>query len=104
MILGLEFTLFAYLLLAALYWLLRGFSESAALSFMVLSNIVFLYYINALLVIYLCFQLLLVGALYVFITSRPRQRSPSLDVACLSWLASRQHPDLAQQPFHGDHF
>ena len=75
MIFGFELTVFCYALLAAVFGLLRRRSPTLALQTLVVANLALLYVANPVLLAYLAFQVLLVGLLYAFITSKPGQRS-----------------------------
>jgi D-alanyl-lipoteichoic acid acyltransferase DltB (MBOAT superfamily) len=71
MILGLEVTLFLYLLLASLYWLVRSLGAVlGALRMLVVCNVLLLYVANPVLFFYLAAQFLLVAGLYVWLGRR----------------------------------
>lgn len=82
MILGLEMTLVVYGLLAAVFAWLRRHSDTGALRFMVVANLMVLYHINSLLFLYWVAQLGWVGLLYRFIAGGNTPRSLHW-----SWLA-----------------
>jgi len=79
-ILGLEFTLLAYLVLAALFALLRRRGETPALAFLVVANVLLLWLANPALLLYLALQTLWVLLLYLAL--RDGRRSPQW-----AWLA-----------------
>lgn len=64
MIFGLELTLFLYLFLACVYWLVKDRAPYAALGLLVTANVVLLYVANPLLFIYLTGQILWVWILF----------------------------------------
>ncbi len=71
MILGLEVTLFLYLFIASLYWLIRATGATlGALRTLVACNIVLLYVANPVLFIYLFAQVMLMVVLYLWLRGR----------------------------------
>lgn len=82
MILGLEVTLFLYLFIASIYWLVRGAgAPRLALWLLVACNVVLLYVANPVLFLYLFAQCMLTGGLYLWL----RRRGPR-DVGLWPWL------------------
>ena len=66
MIFGLELTLFLYLVLACLYWLIKDRAPYLALGLLITANLVLLYVANPLLFAYLSVQILWVWTLFQF--------------------------------------
>lgn len=81
MILGFELTLFLYITLAALFWLLRWGSERIALAVLLVANCLLLTIANTLMFVYLAAQVLLVAIIYVAVRYRPSLANS------LPWLA-----------------
>lgn len=67
MIFGLELTLFLYLLLASVYWLIKDRAPYLALSLLVTANLVLLYVANPLLFVYLSVQIFWMWTLFQFL-------------------------------------
>jgi D-alanyl-lipoteichoic acid acyltransferase DltB (MBOAT superfamily) len=82
MILGLELTLFLYLLLAANYWLVRIVDERLALSLLVVCNVALLFSFSPVLLAYFTCQIVLVWILFILLRRLPQNR-----VRAWPWLA-----------------
>lgn len=75
MLLGLELTLFVYLAIAALFWIVRSFSVTAALAMLVMLNCLLLLIASPALCLYLTLQVMLVIVLYSLCRAFPARAS-----------------------------
>lgn len=71
MILGFELTIFLYIVLAALFWIIRFLNVRVALGVVLIANGILLAIANTLLLLYLVGQICLVLLLYLIVRSRP---------------------------------